>query len=65
MTELDAQFFRPLWRRILVSVFCLIWSSLEWSSGQSFWGMVSLGLFGWCLWNFFYHYEDPEQDSHP
>jgi hypothetical protein len=65
MNDPDQQFFQPLWRRMSVSLLCLIWTSLEWSDNQPFWGVVSLGLFGYCLWNFFYRFEETTTHSEP
>jgi hypothetical protein len=40
-------FFKPPVRRYVLVATCLIWTILEWSFNQPFWGLISLGLF--CL----------------
>lgn len=45
-------FFRPLWRRIMVTAFCFLWAMIELRSGGPFWAM----LFGGCGLYIGYHF---------
>ncbi|WP_133012309.1 hypothetical protein [Marinomonas flavescens] len=65
LTESDRAFFRPKWRRVAATLFCVAWSALEWSDGEAFWGSVAIGITIYCLWNFFYKFNDnnASQDS--
>lgn len=48
------EWFRPLWRRVLVVAFCLGWTLFEWFySRDAFWGMLTLGLLAYAVWTFF------------
>ena len=42
--EVRHPFFRPLWRRVLVTGFCLGWALFELSNGSTIWAAV----FGAC-----------------
>ncbi|AJQ97382.1 hypothetical protein [Gynuella sunshinyii] len=64
MKERDVVFFQPLWRRIAVTVFCFIWALYEWATGSSFWGIIALGMTGYCLWALFYNFEPMSPDEH-
>lgn len=61
MKKQDGIFFKPRWRRIAVTVFCALWALFEWLTQQPFWGMVALGMTGYCYWEFFHTYQDPDQ----
>jgi hypothetical protein len=46
--------FRPLWVRILVTVFVAGWAAWEWLySKDQFWGILTLGMLGWAVYTFF------------
>jgi len=53
----EYNFMRPLWRRIAATLVALGWTYMEWSSGNSFWGVIALGFTGYCLWNYFYRFK--------
>ena len=62
MNFLDVQtpFFRPLWRRVVVTVVCLAWAAMEISTGAVFWAILfgAAGLY--LAWQFFVVFNPPE-----
>jgi hypothetical protein len=46
-------FFRPLWRRIAVVVFCLGWAVVEFATLSPFWGVIFAGIGFWSAYEFF------------
>lgn len=62
MRQADHPFFRPLWRRVAVIAACLVWSAVEWSHGETFWGLLTLGIAGWGAWVFLLNYAPPADD---
>ncbi len=65
MKEQDLIFFKPLWRRVLVLVLCIIWAVIEWVTQQPFWGMVATAMALYCYWNFFHIWEDKDDEPTP
>ncbi|NVK74996.1 hypothetical protein C0J08_19875 [Marinomonas sp. CT5] len=66
MNEADRKFFRPKWRRVAATIFCVGWTLLEWRSGETLWAVMAAGITFYCLWNFFYKFDEEqiqEQDS--
>ena len=63
LTESDRAFFRPKWRRVTVTLFCIAWAILEWVSNEPIWAMVAAGITLYCLWNFFYKFEEPTDED--
>ena len=65
MSLLDVQtpFFRPLWRRVVVTVVCLAWTAIEISNGAVFWAILfgAAGLY--LAWQFFVVFNPPENDE--
>jgi hypothetical protein len=53
-------FFRPLWRRVLTVLVCLVWSVIEFATGAPFWGTIAIGLAGYGVWALFITYEADE-----
>ena len=53
-------FFRPLWRRVLVVLACLVWGALEFAIGTPFWGTIAIGLALYGVWALFIAYEADE-----
>jgi hypothetical protein len=46
--------FRPLWVRILITVFVAGWGAWEWLyTHDQFWGVVAIGMLGWAVYTFF------------
>ena len=51
---LGATMFRPLWVRILVTIFVAGWVAWEWLINKDeFWGILTLGMLGWAVYTFF------------
>ena len=63
MKEQDRIFFKPRWRRVAVTLVCVLWAAFEWLTQQPFWGMIASGLAGYCYWNLFYTWEDPGEEA--
>lgn len=36
----DHPFYRPLWIRLLIIVFCALWTAVEFYGGQVMWGTI-------------------------
>ena len=52
--------FRPLWRRVAVVLFCFAWAIFEFATGTPFWGVIALGFAGYGIWQFFIIYDASE-----
>lgn len=50
-------FFRPLWRRIAIVVFCAAWSVFEFVTGSGFWGTLAGGMAAYGAWQFLITYK--------
>jgi hypothetical protein len=50
-------FFRPVWRRVLITAFLVGWTVFEVGWGSMFWAMLfgALGVF--CFYEFFVAYD--------
>lgn len=51
--DLKSEFFRPLWRRIVVVVICFGWAGFEFISGAPFWGVIFAGMGAVAAYQFF------------
>lgn len=51
--ELQTDFFRPLWRRILVVVVCFSWAGVEFANDSPVWGGIFIGLGVYAAYQFF------------
>jgi len=58
MRDRDLEFFRPLWRRLATTVFCLVWAAMEWAAGESLWGTLAGGLFLVCVWKLLFTFDE-------
>ncbi|MCY4452678.1 MAG: hypothetical protein OXC01_12075 [Immundisolibacterales bacterium] len=60
--DVQTPFFRPLWRRVAVTVVCLAWAAMEVSTGAVFWAILfgAAGLY--LAWQFFVVF-DPAPDG--
>jgi hypothetical protein len=61
MNQRDADFFRPLWRRIVVTGVVGAWFTYEtFFSRDSLWITITAVGFVYCIWNFFLRFpKDP------
>ena len=62
--DLQQDFFRPLWRRVVMVLFCLGRAAFEFITGAPFWGMIFAGAGLLAVWQFFFD-GWPERDSAP
>jgi hypothetical protein len=54
MKESEINWFRPLWRRVLVTAVCAVWLGFELIvSHEQLWMIISGAGLAYCLWNFF------------
>ncbi len=51
--------FRPLWRRVAVVVFCAVWAAFELYSGEPFWATIFGGMAAYALWVYIIKYPKP------
>ena len=65
LLEVRHPFFRPPWRRAVVTGLCLFWALFEILNGQVFWAI----LFGACglylLWQFFVKFDPADYEENP
>lgn len=54
--DTDHPAFRPLWVRVLVTLFCAIWGVVEIVTGSPFWATIFLGLGAYCVYAFFFDF---------
>ena len=59
MKDAEHPFFRPLWRRIALVVFCAGWAAFEFWNGQAFWGTLVAGMAAYAAWIFLINYTPP------
>lgn len=61
MKENEVSWFRPLWRRVAVTVFLAIWLAWEliWTQDQ-FWAFLVGAALLYSLYNFFYAFPKEE-----
>jgi hypothetical protein len=67
LKQSDADFFRPLWRRILVTVLVTGWFAFEIVySRDQLWIVVTGAALAYCLWTFFIRFpKEPPAGSSP
>lgn len=67
MKILDGQhpFFRPLWRRVVVTAICGAWTIVELVSGNTFWAGVFGVMTALCVWEFFVAFKGDDRDGGP
>ena len=59
MKDAEHVFFRPLWRRIGLVVFCAGWAAFEFWNGQAFWGTLAAGMAAYAAGVFLINYKPP------
>ena len=52
--DIQIDFFRPYWRRVLTVAFCLIWAVVEFANAAPFWGVLFGGMGVYALHQFFF-----------
>ena len=52
-SDADHPFFRPLWRRVAITLVCAVWAALElYGGGQSMWAWIATGMTAYAIWAF-------------
>ena len=49
MIDASHSWFKPLWRRVLISILCIGWSGFELYTGNSGWAMLFFAMGVWAL----------------
>ena len=52
--DLQIPFFIPVWRRCVLIGICLVWSAFEFFAGETFWGLLFVGLGALAAWQLFF-----------
>jgi hypothetical protein len=42
--DLDNEFYRPLWIRLLITLGCILWGLVELATGNLFWAVLFIGI---------------------
>ena len=63
LLDLQHPFFRPLWRRVVITAICLLWGLFEFAQGAPVWGVLFLGLGAICAWEFFVAFDPRTPDE--
>jgi len=58
MFDFSHPFYKPLWRRIVISGFCAVWALFEFATGAPFWGMIFGAMAALTGWHFFIAWKD-------
>ena len=54
MNQRDADFFRPLWRRVVITAVVAVWWAYEsFFSHEQLWIAITSVALLYCVWNFF------------
>lgn len=64
MWNVKTPFFRPLWRRALACLVCLVWAGVELAYGNEIFGAIFLGAGVYLVYQFFITF-DPEDYTPP
>ena len=62
-SDADHPFFRPLWRRIVIVVVCLVWAALEFYGGSQNWAVIALGFAGYAAYVYLFRFTPPEENK--
>ena len=66
MTSKDADFFRPMWRRVLVTGVVVAWCAYEtFFSRDTLWITITVVALVYCVWNFFLRFPKDEPGIPP
>ena len=63
----DAQhpFYRPLWRRIVIVAFCVIWTAWELWNREPMWATIAGGMAALAAWTFLLTYKPSPEAAAP
>ena len=60
--DVQSPFFRPLWRRVLVTALTLAWAGVEVARGATFWAMLFGGAGIYLAWAFFIDFKPEDEE---
>ena len=65
MNQKDADFFRPLWRRVVITAVVAVWCAYEsFFSHDQMWIVITSVALVYCVWNFFLRFpREPQGGS--
>lgn len=59
MKQTETDWFRPLWRRVAVTAFIVVWFAWEALYAQDqFWMLITGAALAYAIWNFFIKFDD-------
>ncbi len=58
--DAEHPFFRPLWRRVLLVLFCALWAAFELATGSPGWALMAGFMAAYGAWIFLIAYRLPE-----
>ena len=61
--DLHHPFFRPIWRRVAVMVFLVIWLAIEIVSGSFWWALLVGGIAIYAAHEFFLVFDPPADEG--
>jgi hypothetical protein len=61
MYKKDLEFFKPLWRRLMIVFLLTGWTAMEWWYENTFWATLTSGALAYCLWLFIANYRKIEE----
>lgn len=56
-------FYRPAWRRYLVTFAPLVWAPVEWSAGNAIWAYLFAAIGGFLAWHLIIMWRPPTDDD--
>ncbi|WP_375451763.1 hypothetical protein [uncultured Devosia sp.] len=60
----DVNWFRPLWRRVTVTGFLMVWCAWEWLwNKDELWGSLISAALAYSIYSFFYAFPKDEPDN--
>jgi hypothetical protein len=66
MNQKDADFFRPLWRRVAITAVVAAWCAYEsFFSHDQMWIVITLAALVYCMWNFFLRFPKDQPAAPP
>lgn len=52
-SEQNSPFYKPLWRRIVITAVVALWVAFEIYQGSGFWLVIAVAMLCYALWIFF------------
>ncbi|MBN9669268.1 hypothetical protein [Roseibium aggregatum] len=53
----------PVWRRIVLVIFCAGWTGMEYASGETTWAFIVGAITVYAAWAYLYAYKGPDHPS--